>query len=81
VERSEAVGSGDLLDDLEAGVPEVVDQLYINGFPLVNTIMREELFPSFTTRLLITRFLGLAALVRRVVKVGPVGVLVVARFG
>lgn len=33
------------------------------------------------TRLLIARFVGLAALVSRVVKVGPVRVLVVARFG
>lgn len=44
VERSEAVRSGDLLDDLEPGVPKVVDQLYITRSPLVNTIVREELF-------------------------------------
>lgn len=33
VERSEAVRSSDLLDDLEARLPKVVDQLHVNGSP------------------------------------------------
>lgn len=44
MERSEALGSGDFLDDLEPGVPKVVDQLYRNKSALATAVMREERF-------------------------------------
>lgn len=81
MERSEAVGSGDLLDDLEAGVPKVVDELYVKRIRISQAEIQKGSFSSVATCLLIARFLGLAAFVSRVIKVGPVRVLVVARFG